>query len=65
MTLGEYPDKVPSQWLIAPRVFNPDYDIGRFRDVAPEAGLAARGHAGGAIMEDFDNDGFPDIVKSS
>jgi len=65
MTLGEYPDKVPPQWLIAPRVFNSDYDIGRFRDVAPEAGLAAHGHAGGAIMEDFDNDGFLDIVKSS
>ncbi len=58
MTLGEYPDKVPGQWLVRPHV-------GRFIDVAPELGLDARGHAGGAIMEDFDNDGFLDIVKSS
>jgi hypothetical protein len=65
MTLGEYPDKVPRQWLIPPQVFDSDYDIKPFKDVAAEAGVAARGRAGGAILEDFDNDGFIDIVCSS
>jgi hypothetical protein len=65
MTLGEYPDKVPPQWLVPPKVFDSEYDIKRFKDVAPATGLAAFGRAGGAIMEDFDNDGFLDIVCSS
>jgi hypothetical protein len=65
MTLGEYPDKVSRPWLIPPPVFDSDYDIRRFHDVAPAAGVLARGTAGGAIIEDFDNDGFLDIVTSS
>ena len=65
MTLGEYPDKVPRPWFIPPQVFDSEYDVKRFKDAAPEAGLAARGRAGGTIMEDFDNDGFLDIVCSS
>jgi hypothetical protein len=65
MTLGEYPDKVPRAWLVPPTVFNSEYDLPRFRDVAPDVDLAIRGRAGGAIMEDFDNDGFLDVVKSS
>ncbi|PYJ01030.1 MAG: hypothetical protein DME25_19125 [Verrucomicrobia bacterium] len=65
MTLGEYPDNVPPQWRIPPGVFDSEYDIHRFKDVAPESGLAVFGRAGGAIMEDFDNDGFLDIVRSA
>ena len=65
MTLGEYPDKVPRPWLIPPRVFDSDYDIKRFHDVAPAAGVSARGRAGGVIIEDFDNDGLLDLVSSS
>jgi len=65
MTLGEYPDKVPPKWLIPPKTFAAEYDVGRFYDVAPKAGLAIQGHAGGAIMEDFDQDGFLDVMLSS
>ncbi len=65
MTLGEYPDKVPAKWLIPPQTFASEYDIGRFYDIAPKAGLAITGHAGGAIMEDFDGDGFLDVMLSS
>jgi VCBS repeat protein/ASPIC/UnbV protein len=65
MTLGEYPDKVPRKWLIPPKTFAAEYDIKRFYDVAPKAGLATQGHAGGAIMEDFDGDGFLDVMLSS
>lgn len=39
MTTGEYPDKVPPQRLIPPRVFDSDYDIKRFMDVSSGADL--------------------------
>ena len=65
MTLGEYPDRVPPQYLIPPQVFESDYDIKRFRDVAPGLGLDVVGLSGGGIMEDFDADGYYDIMASS
>ena len=39
MTLGEYPDREPSQWLIPQRAFRSDYPIPRFYDVAGSLGL--------------------------
>lgn len=65
MTLGEYPEGVPKRFLILPDAFESKEDIGRFVDVAPALGLNTVGMSGGAIMEDFDNDGFLDIVTSS
>jgi len=65
MTLGEYPDKVPAKWRIPPKIFASEYDIKRFYDIAPGLGLAIQGHAGGAIMDDFDGDGFLDVLFSS
>ena len=65
MTLGEYPEQVPSNYLIPPAVFASDYDINRFDDIAPDLGLAVVGLSGGGIMEDFDGDGHLDIMASS
>ncbi len=65
MTLGKYPEGVPKQHLIPPAVFESKENIGRFVDVAPSLGLNTVGMSGGAIMDDFDNDGFLDIVTSS
>ena len=66
MTLGEYPEGVPEPWRIPPRVFAGDSGgIQRFRDVAPAAGVAAVGLAGGSAVEDFDGDGLLDIAVSS
>jgi hypothetical protein len=65
MTVGEYPDKVPAAWLIPPATFKSEDDIGRFKDVAEEAGLLIVQHAGGAILEDFDGDGRFDLMTSS
>ena len=65
MTLGDYPDKVPAKWRIPPKVFASEYDIKRFYDIAPGLGLAIQGHAGGAILDDFDGDGFLDVMFSS
>jgi hypothetical protein len=65
MTLGEYPDKVPPQFLIPPTVFASEYPLPRFHDVSHELGLDVVGLAGGVIIDDFDNDGFYDIVVSA
>ena len=65
MAIGLYPHEVPAQWLIPPSTFESEYDIGRFVDVAPRAGVAVIGHAGGSVMEDLDGDGLLDIAASS
>jgi hypothetical protein len=64
-TLGGYPDKVPKAYLIPPAAFESKENIGRFVDVAPSLGLDTVGDAGGSIVDDFDNDGFLDIVETS
>jgi hypothetical protein len=64
MTLGEYPDQVPAAWVIDPKVFKSDYDLKRFPDVAGALGLDIDGLAGGVVMDDFDNDGFLDLMVS-
>ena len=64
MTQGSYPDGVPHDWLIPPRVFDSDYDIKRFVDVAASAGVAPISLAGGVVMEDFDGDGLLDLMVS-
>lgn len=65
MTLGEYPQGVPKQYLISPAAFRSKEDIGRFVDVAPAVGLDFFSMAGGVIVDDFDNDGQLDIVAST
>lgn len=65
MTLGEYPEKVPAQWLISPQIFESEYDIKPFVDVASGAGLDLPGWAGGCVVDDFDGDGFLDVMLSS
>ena len=65
MTVGEYPDNVPPQWLIPPQVFQSDYDIKRFTNVAAGLGLNVDALSGGAIVDDFDGDGYLDLMSSS
>ena len=64
MTLGKYPEEVPRPHLIPAATFESKENVGPFVDVAPSVGLKVFSTAGGAIMEDFDNDGFLDIVVS-
>ncbi|MDR3715160.1 MAG: CRTAC1 family protein [Puia sp.] len=67
MTLGQYPSQVPAPWLI------PGLDtdtspvkVKPFEDMAGDLQLnASRNMAGGSIIEDFDNDGYLDIVTSN
>jgi hypothetical protein len=67
MTLGEYPSKVASEYLIPLDSFRSNVDLGRFANVAPLVGLVARGpnEAGGSIFDDFTGDGLPDIFSTS
>jgi len=64
MLLGEYPGGVPDVWLIAPLSFAEEYDVGRFPNRAADVGLDATGHAGGAVLDDFDRDGDLDVMVS-
>ncbi len=64
MTVGGYPAEVPRPLLIPPEAFQSDEAFPRFVDIAPAAGLNLVGLAGGAIADDFDNDGFLDVVAS-
>lgn len=63
--LGRYPQDVPKKWLASPTLFDSEYDIGYFSEVAALAGVNAFGRSGGAIVEDFDGDGLLDIMISS
>jgi hypothetical protein len=66
MTLGEYPDRVdPRYRLDLSRYIQSEFDIGRFREIGQAVGVNRLKLAGGAIMEDFDNDGLLDIAATS
>ncbi|HWB10753.1 MAG TPA: CRTAC1 family protein [Pirellulales bacterium] len=63
MTLGEHPDKVDPRYLISlDRFTNSEFDIGKFRDIGHLVGVNRFNQGGGAIMEDFDNDGLLDLA---
>jgi hypothetical protein len=67
MTIGEYPGKVPPRWLIPG--LNTDtssYKAPVFKDMAIDLKLdGPRSMAGGTIVDDFDHDGYLDVVTSS
>ena len=65
MTLGEYPDSVADVWRIPPAAFASEAAMPRFSNVAVSAGVAELGLSGGAIMEDFNGDGWLDLMASS
>jgi len=65
MTIGGYPDQVPPGLLL--QVVNDDTlnATKPFTDVAANVGLNINNQAGGSIVDDFNNDGYPDIITSS
>jgi len=65
MTLGDYPSEVPGKLLIPEAAFNSEAPFPRFFDVASALGLDTHGLAGGAVVDDFNGDGFLDIAVSS
>ncbi len=67
MTLGEYPDRVPSPYLIPLGPFRSDGGVGRLENVAERVGLGAQGAnmSGGIIVDDFTGDGLFDVFYST
>ena len=65
MQLGLYPQAVPQRWLLPASLYRSEAEIGQFLDYATVAGVDVIGHAGGAVVEDFDGDGLLDIATSS
>ena len=65
MQLGRYPRDVPPQWLVPEKLFASDEPFPEFPEAATFAGLDVTGHSGGVLMEDFDGDGYLDLMISS
>ena len=65
MAIGGYPGQVPEAHLIPPENFASTDPFPRFDNVAPALGLATFDMCGGALADDFDNDGYLDIVVST
>ena len=68
MTLGGYPDWMPQAYVLPPRAFDSGEPAPRFANVALALGLdtpEAADLSGGAVGDDFDNDGYLDIVVST
>ncbi|WP_259071478.1 CRTAC1 family protein [Mucilaginibacter sp. X4EP1] len=64
MTLGGYPNNVPKQFLIPGLDADTAFKVKPFTDMAADLGLNINGKAGGVIVDDFNNDGYLDIVTS-
>ena len=65
MTVGGYPDEVPEPYRLPPETFRSTETMPRFANVAPALGLDTFDMCGGAVADDFDNDGYLDIVVST
>ena len=64
MTLGGYPDDVPKEFLIPESYFNKN-DFPKFHDVAMDLGVDVNELSGGICLDDFNSDGYLDIMVSS
>ncbi len=65
MTLAEHPGRVTPKYLMTFDKLDSEFDIGRFKDIAHLVGVNRFNQAGGAILDDFDNDGLLDLVVTS
>ena len=65
MALGEYPQSVPPKYLLEPESFKSDYEFPNFPNIASKVNANTRGLSGGSIIDDFNNDGFLDLISTS
>ncbi|HZW32589.1 MAG TPA: VCBS repeat-containing protein, partial [Isosphaeraceae bacterium] len=66
MTLGEYPEKVDPRYLVRLDPFwKSEFNIGKFRDIGHLARVDRFNMAGGAVLDDFNNDGRLDLATTS
>ena len=64
MTLGGYPDNVPTDFLIPEEYFDFN-NFPQFHDIAMDLGMDVNAMSGGICMDDFNNDGYLDLIVSS
>lgn len=65
MAEGTWPEAVNPKFLLPIETVGLDDDIPHFTNIAQDVGVNAFNICGGAIMEDFDGDGFNDLIASS
>jgi hypothetical protein len=65
MTLGQYPNAVPKEFLLEIKDEETIAPDKKFKDIATTLGVDAIGLSGGVCLEDFNNDGHLDIMCSS
>jgi hypothetical protein len=64
MTLDRKPDEIRKEWLIRQESYR-QREFAAFTNVAGPLGLAVNGTAGGCIVDDFDGDGYLDVMASA
>lgn len=64
MTLGKYPEGVPREFLIPGLNTDTSSIVKPFTDRSVNIGLNITNFAGGSIVDDFNNDGYLDIITS-
>lgn len=65
MTLGQYPTQVPKQFRIPEKCFEGSANFPKFIDIAMNLGVDVNQNSGGTCVDDFNNDGYLDIIASS
>lgn len=65
MTLGKYPDSVPSVNYIDFNKYQANFSVPYFENIADIAKVNAFCQLGGANIEDFNNDGYLDLFTTS
>ncbi len=65
MAVGEYPEGVPSKYLLTAMELPAKPSFPRFPNIAGELRLGVMGHAGGLAVEDFNGDGLLDVFMTS
>ena len=65
MTIGEYPDGVPDEYLINLNKFAQYDQLPYFNNLSINLGVDTYSFYGGSVTEDFNNDGFQDIFTTS
>lgn len=65
MLSADYPEGVPSSQRLPDDALSSATTFSGWRDIASSVGVAAFDLAGGAVMDDFDGDGYLDLVSST
>lgn len=65
MTIGRYPSGVPAKYRLPEESIHAGAKFPQFTDVSHRVGINGTGLSGGACVEDFDGDGWLDIIRSS